>query len=46
VTEALNIYLTYNEYYKEFGIIHETIAPYSLEMNGKEDIKKTEPLLN
>jgi hypothetical protein len=24
-----------NEYYKELGIIHETTAPYSLEMNGK-----------
>jgi len=27
------------EYYKELGIIHETIAPYSPEMNVKAEIK-------
>lgn len=30
---------TSNEYYKEHGIIHETTAPYSPEMNGKAERK-------
>ncbi|KAK2429298.1 putative mitochondrial protein [Trifolium repens] len=29
----------FNEYYKEHGIIHETTAPYSPEMNGKAERK-------
>jgi len=32
---------TSNEYYKEHRIIHETTAPYSLEMNGKAEKKKS-----
>ena len=37
---------TSNEYYKEHGIIHETTAPYSPEMNGKAEKEKIEPLPN
>jgi len=38
VTEYLSY--TSNEYYKDLGIIHETIVPYSPEMNGKAERKK------
>jgi len=30
---------TFNEFYKKHGIIHETTAPYSPEMNGKVERK-------
>lgn len=29
----------FNEFYKQYGIVHETTAPYSLEMNGKAERK-------